>query len=315
MKALWLASWLVRWRWLHSLSGAGPLVRPLYRLTLGLGSDRSAMNVVVKGSSDGRPVERRWTLVASDGDGPEIPTLAAALLAEEILAGRVAPGARHAWGELELERFEPLFSALSIRHETSERLGPPPLYARVIGDRFEALPPTVRAIHRVSGDAGARGEAQVVRGANPLARLVAAVMCFPPAGVWPLHVAFAERDGGETWTRDFGGHRFASSMSEDRGRLVEQFGPIRFGFDLPSDGEGLEMKLRRWSLFGLPLPLALAPKIVAREWEEDGRFRFEVDVAMPLIGRVIRYAGWLRPIVCGQKERAAPCGTALSISA
>ncbi len=63
MKALWLASWLVRWRWLHSLSGAGPLVRPLYRLTLGLGSDRSAMNVVVKGSSDGRPVERRWTLV------------------------------------------------------------------------------------------------------------------------------------------------------------------------------------------------------------------------------------------------------------
>ncbi len=204
----------------------------------------------------------RWS--ASDGDGPEIPTLAAALLPRRSLPAasrraRAMRGASSSWSGS---------SRSSRRCRSGMRRasvsGRPPLYARVIGDRFEALPPTVRAIHRVSGDAGARGEAQVVRGANPLARPGRGGDVLPPG----RRVAAARRFRGAGRRRDLDAglrrHRFASSMSEDRGRLVEQFGPIRFGFDLPSDGEGLEMKLRRWSLFGLPLPLALAPKIVAR---------------------------------------------------
>jgi len=107
----------------------------------------------------------------------------------------------------------------------------------------------------------------------------------------------AEQDGVETWTRDFGGHRFASHLSERRGHVVERFGPIRFAFALPSGPEGLEMQLRRWSIFGMPLPLMLAPKIAAREWEEDGRFRFDVRVAMPLIGDVVHYTGRLSPVL------------------
>lgn len=296
MQALWLASWPVRWRWLRSLGWASGLLLPLYRLTLGLGSDRSAMSVTIKGSIGERNVERRWVLVASDGDGPEIPTLAAALLAGDILAGKVAPGARHAWGELSLKRFEPAFSMLAIQHETRERALPPPLYARVMGERFAALPRALRRMHEVCGDGGAQGQGTVERGGNPLACLVAAVMRFPPAGDWPLHVAFAERDGVETWTRSFGPHRFSSELSTRGGHLVERFGPVRFAFDLPSDPSGLKMRLRNWSVFGVPLPLALAPGIEARERQEDGRFRFEVGVAMPLIGRVIRYSGWLVPI-------------------
>jgi NAD(P)-dependent dehydrogenase (short-subunit alcohol dehydrogenase family) len=296
MIALWLASWPVRWRLLNSFARASGWLLPLYRMTLGFGGDKSAMHVILTGLVDGKPVERRWTLVAANGDGPEIPVLAVELLAGDMLAGRVAPGARHGWGELPLARFEPLFAALSIRHETRERVLPPPLYARVMGDRYDALPPAVRDMHWVVVDRGAAGEGAVTRGAGFIARLIATVMRFPPAGHWPLHVAFAERDGVETWTRDFGGHRFASELSADGGRVVERFGPIRFAFDLLADVSGLTMGLRRWSIFGIPLPLMLAPRIAAREWQEDDRFRFEIDVAMPLIGCVIRYTGWLRPV-------------------
>jgi len=296
MIGLWLASWPVRWGWIGSLDRARRWLLPLYRATLGWGSDRSAMNVTIVGRSGTRRLERQWTLVASHGDGRDIPTLAAALLAEDMLADRVAPGARHAWGELDLDRFEPLFAILAVRHDTSERELPSPLYARLMGPRFAALPAMVRAIHDVAADGGAEGEGVVARGRGPLVRLIAAIMRFPPSGSYPLHVAFAEKDGAETWTRDFGGHCFSSRMRAHRGRLVERFGPIRFAFDLPSDESGLRMELHSWTIFGIPLPVALAPRIVAREWQEEDRFRFEVDVAMPLLGRVVRYSGWLQPV-------------------
>lgn len=288
MLALWLASWPVRWGWIASLDRAARWLIPLQRLTRRIGSDRSAMGVTVRG---GR-VERRWTLVASRGDGPEIPTFAAAILAGEILAGRVAPGARDAAGLLTLDQFEPLFAPLAIGHETIEH-EVTPLYVRAMGARFEALPAAVRAMHELNGDGGAAGEGSVKRGNHPLARLIGDIMRFPPSGHYPLHVAFAEEGGKERWTRDFGGHRFASELSQAREGVAERFGPLRFAFDLPSDEAGLRMVLRRWTAFGIPMPLVLGPRIAAREWEEAGRFRFEVGVCLPLIGEVISYTGAL----------------------
>jgi hypothetical protein len=121
-------------------------------------------------------------------------------------------------------------------------------------------------------------------------------MRFPPSGRWPLHVAFAERGGKERWTRDFGGHSFSSELSEARDGVTERFGFFRFDFDLPSNRHGLEMRFRRWSAFRIPMPSLLAPRITAREWETEGRFRFDVAVALPLVGDVIHYSGWLVPV-------------------
>jgi hypothetical protein len=41
------------------------------------------------------------------------------------------------------------------------------------------------------------------------------------------------------------------------------------------------------------MPMALAPRTPAREWQEDGRFQFDVSIALPLIGPVVHYRGWL----------------------
>ncbi|HEX8241273.1 MAG TPA: DUF4166 domain-containing protein [Allosphingosinicella sp.] len=296
MLALWLASWPVRWGWMKSLSGALPWLLPLYGLTSFVGGERSAMSVVLAGEAGGRRLERRWTVIAERGEGLEVPTLAAQLLASDILAGRQPAGARTAAALLDFDRFEPALSRLALRHEFAGRELPPPLYARVMGAAFDRLPPAGRALHDVCRDSGAEGEGRVERGRGLLARALAAAMRFPPEGDWPLHVAFSEDRGVERWTRDFGGHRFASELSAKGGRIVERFGPLRFAFDLPSGPEGLEMRLRRWSAFGLPLPLLLAPRIAAREWQEDDRFRFEVAAALPLVGPIVRYSGWLEPV-------------------
>jgi hypothetical protein len=301
MLALWLASWPVRWKWLESLTGAAPLLVRLYRLTAGFGGLRSAMTIALRGRAAGRPVERRWTIVAEKGEGLEIPTLGAALLAEDALAGRLGPGARSAVSLLTLDRFERDFAGLAVRHEIAERALPPPLYAGVLGPRFDALPPAVRAMHDLNGAAGAVGEGKVVRGKGVLARVIAALMRFPPAGTWPLRLAFVEHDGVETWTRDFGGHRFASILSAAPGGLIEErFGPMRFAFELPAGPDRLEMHLHGWSAFLIPMPRFLAPRIAAREWQdEQGRFRFDVGVALPLVGEVVGYRGWLVPLKQG----------------
>ncbi len=305
MAALWLLSWPVRWGWLRSLTGMGRWLLPLQRWVGRWSSDRSAMAMTLKGWRGGRPVTRRWTIVAEQGDGPEIPTLAAELLAEDLLAGRVPAGARNAADLLSLEQFEPRFARLAVRNETAELETGWPLYRRLLGEMFDRLPPAVRAMHEVHGDSGAAGEGEVRRGGGVIGRLIGAIVGFPPAGSYPVHVEFLQRGDRERWIRHFGPHRFWSWFSIKDGLLYERFGLLRFGFALPCDESSLRMRLMRWSAAGVPLPLFLAPRVDAREWQEGDRFRFDDRITMPLIGELIHYSGWLRPVGAVPEEASA----------
>ncbi|WP_315837976.1 DUF4166 domain-containing protein [Bradyrhizobium prioriisuperbiae] len=290
---VWAMSWLVRWGWLQRPARLLPVMLAAQRVTSVFGSDRSGMIVRCFGRSNGARTERRWTLVASDGCGPEIPGLAVPLLLRRLRDRTLDAGARDAGTLLSLADFAPALDAMPMRHAITTHALPPPLYARVMGAAFEALPPKVRAMHEVLRDHGASGRATVTRGRNPLARIIASVIGFPPEGEHDLHVSFGARDGVETWTREFSGRRFHSRLSQQDGRLVEQFGPLRFGFDLPADKSGFTMHIRRWWLGPLPLPIALAPRSVAREWQAEDRFQFDVPISLPLIGLIVHYRGWL----------------------
>ena len=35
---------------------------------------------------------------------------------------------------------------------------------------------------------------------------------------------------------------------------------------------------------------------MAREYEADGRFHFDVPITLPLVGLLIHYRGWLVPV-------------------
>jgi NAD(P)-dependent dehydrogenase (short-subunit alcohol dehydrogenase family) len=293
---LWAMVWPVRWGLVAGLSRFSHWLLPMQNLTRKLGSDRSAMMVRLFGDRAAARIERRWTLIADGGDGPEIPTLAIPVLAARILAGKEPPGARDAGLALGLLEYEPAFAGLAIKHHVEEVNAAPSLYRRIMGSDYDALPPSLRAMHDIFRDGGAAGEAEVFGASNGLGRIVARMMQFPPPGKHALHVWFRERDGGETWTRNFGGQCFSSRLSQSGNRLVEKFGPLRFFFELSRTAEGLRMDMRGWSFLGLPLPLAMAPRSDAREFERQGRFHFDVPIVMPLIGTVVHYRGWLEPV-------------------
>jgi saccharopine dehydrogenase-like NADP-dependent oxidoreductase len=86
-------------------------------LVINLGSDAGAMHVDVAGKGqDGRTLRKRWTLVAERGDGPYIPTLAAATLIRklkrhELSGGRATPCV----GLVSLRDIEAEFGTLAIR--------------------------------------------------------------------------------------------------------------------------------------------------------------------------------------------------------
>ncbi|MBX3664073.1 MAG: DUF4166 domain-containing protein [Burkholderiales bacterium] len=293
LRFLWILSWFVRWGWVSTLSGLYRLLRSVQRLTAFLGSDRSAMKVSVTGMTDGVLSVRSWTLLADRGDGPEIPTLAAQLLARALCMDRLPVGACNASGFLNLSDFREKFVELAVR-ETCSHLPSIPLYRRIMGERFSRLPVPVQQMHEIGGDGGAAGFATVTRGQSPLAGMIASIMGFPPAGEHPVHVTFEENDGKEKWIRDFSGCCFSSELSETDGFLVERFGPMRFYFALPSSEHGLEMDMRKWSVFGMPLPMFFAPRSVAKEWSEGDDFVFDVKISLPLISDLVHYRGRLR---------------------
>jgi hypothetical protein len=77
------------------------------------------MHVRVDGvGANGAPLTRGWTLVATHGDGPYVPTLAAAALVRRLADGATPPaGARPCLGLLTLEDFAREAGALRITME------------------------------------------------------------------------------------------------------------------------------------------------------------------------------------------------------
>ena len=298
-RALIALAWLVRLKLVPSLS---PLAKLMHWATnrLRWGAHRGGMFVAVEGrATDGEARARSWHLLAEGEDGPLIPSMAVAAIVQRVLRGdRPEPGARAATRALELADYAEQFAARTIYTGFRDDAdADAPLYQRILGDAWEQLPAPIRAMHQADS---ARGQGTVARGSNPLAQLVAAIIGFPRTGEVPVTVRFDARDGKETWPRTFGADTFLSVQSEGAGRdahmLVERFGPLRFVMALVVDGGKLHLVLKRWSAFGVPLPLWLGPRSQSNESVgADGRFRFYVDISHRLIGRIIKYEGWLEP--------------------
>jgi Domain of unknown function (DUF4166)/Saccharopine dehydrogenase NADP binding domain len=302
-RALMALAWLVRAKVLPTLSPLAPL---MYAATnhLRWGEHRGGMFVAVEGrDKSGAPVARSWHLLAEGDDGPLIPSMAVeALLRRAVAGSSPPPGARAALLDLELADYEALFRRRTIhtglREETADRTAP--LFARLLGAAWDALPLEVRHMHTVDRIAKAQGRARVDRGTSVLAHLIGHVMGFPKAAAdTPVEVEFRAADGAETWTRKFGADRFSSVQIAGEGLserlLCERFGALTFAMALVVEGGRLSLVMRRWSLFGVPLPLWLCPRSDSYETVEDGRFHFHVEIGHPLAGLIIRYRGWLVP--------------------
>jgi len=298
---LWLLSWPVRWGWPRSLAPAAGLIAWLADRVRALGTDRGGMAVDVAGRlADGRAVTRRWRLIAEAGDGPWVPALAAVALARGLARGAIAArGARPCVGLLTLGDILAVADGLAIRTSADE-IGP--VYETVCGtDAITGLPAPIRALHDNVSRACWSGRADITGASNPLAFIAARIIGMPRAArEVDVTVAFEVRDGVERWRRSFARRPFVSLQYAgeglDTGTVIERFGALSFALRNTLDDKGLSQEIAAAYVLGIRLPRPLWPRIRARErLDGQGRFTFDVAIAVPLLGRLVAYKGWLIP--------------------
>lgn len=174
------------------------------------------------------------------------------------------------------------------------------LFQRLLGRAFAQLAPAVQHGHQPGERLQLSGQASVRRGSGLLARALCGVIGFPAAGeAVPVSVHMQTHGAGERWQRRFGTQRFESRFSlgqgAHQGRLVEQFGPMRFHIALAVVDGALLWTVCSGTLWAIPLPAMLLPTGNSREYESEGCFHFHVEIAHPLAGLIVQYRGWLAP--------------------
>ncbi len=172
-------------------------------------------------------------------------------------------------------------------------------FRAVLGAAFAGLPDPVRRLHDLDAPVTTAGRAGIVTEPGLLKSLLCRFSGLPQAGQdVPVTVRFTpRRDGTELWERDFAGRPYASRMEAgsagNAGYLVEHFGMFDLIFRLAPEPQGLRWELARWRWLGIPLPAWSVPRIDCLESGDNGRFSFDIDVAFPFLGPILRYKGWL----------------------
>ena len=304
LRLLNLLAWLRAAGLLPNLAPLAPLCHWLLGW-LHHGEHRGGMYVAARGADDrGRERELSWHLTAEGDDGPMIPSMAAEGVIRACLAGRrPAPGARAGAGALTLADYDRLFARRRIASGWRDETAGDPVRAFwpvVLGPAYHTLPPLIAALHD-GHTQGWSGRGEVERGRGPLAWLVATLFGFPKAGRdLPVRVTLATgADGAEEFVRYWPGRPMRSRLTRGEGRdrhhIVEHFGPVSVAFAPVVEDGRLHYVTRHWRIGPLPLPRALLPGGHASESVADGRLRFDVEIRLPLIGRIVHYRGWLLP--------------------
>jgi hypothetical protein len=301
-------SWCVRLHLMPSLSKLAPIIAWTTN-HIRWGEDRGGMFLQLGGlDKSGQKITLQWHLLAEGRDGPLIPSMAIAALVIRALAGELpAPGARPATAEIELHHYEPLFKTRSLY--TCIRAALPasnlPLYQQVLESAWNDLPEPIRVLHLTKLPCEFSGLCNVIRGESFIAKAIASLIGFPLTGIdQPISVSFTETNKSngrftQRWTRTIAARKFHSNMFMGAGRwhrlLCERFGPATFALALTTDANGVQLVLRAWSLFGIPMPMLLAPQVNANETGKDRKFNFHIELSHPWIGLIIQYQGWLDP--------------------
>jgi hypothetical protein len=182
---------------------------------------------------------------------------------------------------------------------------PSALYPRIAGPDWLRVNEVVRAAHldEQNGRLCARGAFTIRHGESCLARLLVRAARMPAEGddVETRLVIVREREG-EQWCRTFAGQEMTTIQYARPGPvLAERFGVLELRFRLEiEDGAVVYRQIGACLRLGrlcVPIPRRFSPQVAARE-EPAGlpdRTRVTVDVSLPLVGPLIRYAGEIEP--------------------
>lgn len=111
-RAFALLAWAAARGWLRQPQKLAPLLKRVASLLDGWGSELGGMVVRLRGSdAQEQPLTLAWHITAGNNHGPEIPCMAAILLARKLASGGgPAPGAYPCMGLLALDEFSPEFA-------------------------------------------------------------------------------------------------------------------------------------------------------------------------------------------------------------
>ena len=174
------------------------------------------------------------------------------------------------------------------------------LFRFIFGPRFDRLPAAWQQFHSVKDRHIYEGEAEVARGTGFVASVLCLLLRLPQTGAVPVQLVLEKEGKGERWARTFGASSFETRLSpahSERGYfLYERFFPFCFFVELEVVGETVGWHLRGWRFFGVPLPRLFIPKSKTVERvDAEGRYQFDIELSLPLFGRLIAYQGWLLP--------------------
>ncbi|MCS4510689.1 DUF4166 domain-containing protein [Xylophilus ampelinus] len=176
------------------------------------------------------------------------------------------------------------------------------MYRSALGPAaFAQLHPALQRFHALQGHVGLHGQVTTTPPAGLAARLLGRWLGTPLAArTGPVAFVLQAGPREEHWTRHFPGRTMRSRLRlQPDGRIVERLGPARLVFRLQEAGGGLSLHLQSLHFFGIPCPGRLRPRVVAEERGTDAagadgaRLHFDVRAAVPLLGMVARYHGWL----------------------
>ena len=100
----------------------------------------------------------------------------------------------------------------------------------------------------------------------------------------------------EIWRRSFNGRPMRTTQWDAGGLLGERSGPAAFYFKLHADARGLRFEHRRSTIFGIPLPQPLAPRVDADAFVWGDGWDLRVTISMPPFGMIASYTGHIVPI-------------------
>jgi len=122
---IWAFSWAVRLGLPIDPGRHGRLLAASYNAMKPFGTLESAMHVILRGRDrEGWPHERRWYLVAREGDGPNVPCVPAILLARRLATGKMTlRGATPCVGLVSLQDYLAELAGFRIETLTDAKTG------------------------------------------------------------------------------------------------------------------------------------------------------------------------------------------------
>ncbi len=290
-----------QWRLLPRLDRLTGWFRLLAQPLARFGTDAGGMVVEAVGvDAQGQSVRGMTRLVARDGNGPIIPALASVAILKRLAEGELSfRGADHAGRHVETSEIMALVADLSIKLESELQIRHAALFRMVLGDlAFDQMPKATKSVHRGAPAVMVFGLADIEPADTIGGRMISALFRFPrPGRQVPLDVLIEQTDKGERWVRRYRGREMVSLMGSPdvNGKTLEEtFGIFSFRMKITARRDGLDMQMISARVGLVPLPGFLVPEVTATERVDKlGRHLFDVSIGLPVIGRIVRYRGWL----------------------